>query len=201
MERLGRVSPCVAVPRGPRHQAIDEDAACSDRGRLVEEEAIRLLDLLLKHLPRREDDLEAALALERGQVPAEERRIANELVGGDLEEHDDPGLVELGRAPVDELHPQGRLPRPGGALDQHDAAAQETAGQDVIQPRDAGLDEVPFRHWSRPPSRSHDDRAPEKPRLLESPLCDCRCFSSPFSAFRPSGVAHTCRREASHPVA
>ena len=149
VEGLGRVSSCVAVPHGPRHEAVDEDAACSDRGRLVEEEAIGLLDLLLEHLPRREDDLEPALALERGQVPAEERRIANELVGGDLEEHDDPGLVELGRAPVDELHAQGRLPRPGGALDQHDAAAQETAGQDVIQPRDAGLDEVPFRHGQR----------------------------------------------------
>src|SRR4030095_7684311 len=104
---------------------------------------------LLEHLPRREDDLEPALALERGQVPAEERRIANELVGGDLEEHDDPGLAELGRAPVDELHPQSRLPRPGCALDEYDAAAAETTGHDFIQPRDAGLDEVPFRHGHR----------------------------------------------------
>ena len=192
VERLGRVPSCVAVPRGPPHEAVDEDAACSDRRGLVEEEAIGLLDLLLEHLARREDDLEPALALELGQVPAEQRRIADELVGGNFEEHDEPGLVELGGAPVDELHSQGRLSRPGGALDQHDATAQKAAGHDVIQPRDAGLHEVPFRHGQR----LRPEVWPGSPSA--TPLRDRRCLSNALSELRPSGVAHTCRRGSSH---
>ena len=97
----------------------------------------------------REDDLEAALALERGQVPAEERRIANELVGGDLEEHDDPGLVELGRAPKMNSTPRVVFPVPAVPSTSTTLPRRSTAGQDVIQPRDAGLDEVPFRHGQR----------------------------------------------------
>src|SRR6185369_17258787 len=140
---------------------VDEDPARADRRRLVEEEAVRLLDLLLEHLARREDDLEPALALELGQIPAEQRRIANELVGRHLEEHDEAGLAELGGAPVDELHPQGRLPRPGPALHQDDAATQESAGQDVVQPRDASRDEVSLNHGRCLPSsrRSYAEQA------------------------------------------
>ena len=152
VKRLGRIPSGVAVPHGSPHETVDEDPARADRRGLVEEKAVGLLDLLLEHLTRREDDLEPPLPLELGQVPAEQRRVADELVGRHLEEHDEAGLAELGGAPVDELHPQGRLPRPGPALHQDDAATQETAGQDVVQPCDAGRDEIPLRHGPCPRS-------------------------------------------------
>ena len=48
-------------------------------------------------------------------IPAETRRIPDELPRGRLKDHDDAGLVMLGYAPVDELHAQQRLARAGRA--------------------------------------------------------------------------------------
>ena len=72
-----------------------------------------MLDFLLEHLARREDDLQPPVTLEFAQVPAEERRVANELVRRHFEQDDHSRLAELAGAAIHELDPEGRFSRPG----------------------------------------------------------------------------------------
>src|SRR5437867_11330627 len=96
MERLAR---CPAIGVGEPDEAVDEDSPRTNLGRLRKERAVGPLQLLLKDLPCREDDLQSPLTLELAQVPAEERRVANERVRRHLEPDVHAGDVELaGRA-------------------------------------------------------------------------------------------------------
>ena len=78
--------------------------------------------------------LSLLLALQRRQVPPEPRRVAHELVGRDLEQHDDAGLVELAGAAIDELGAQRRLAGADRAFQQNDVAARNPAREDGIEP-------------------------------------------------------------------
>jgi len=109
MERLARI-PAIGV--GELDEAVDEDSPRTNLGGLRKERAVGLLQLLLKDLPCREDDLQSPLTLELAQVPPEERRVANELVRSHFEQDDHARLVELAGAAIHELDPERRLPRP-----------------------------------------------------------------------------------------
>jgi len=109
MERLARI-PAIGV--GEPDEAVDEDSPRTNLGGLRKERAVGLLQLLLKDLPCREDDLQSPLTLELAQVPPEERRVANELVRSHFEQDDHARLVELAGAAIHELDPERRLPRP-----------------------------------------------------------------------------------------
>jgi len=110
------------------------------------EQAVGLLQLLTEDRPRREDDPQPPVSLERAQVPAESRCVAHELLGRDLEEDDYSGLVELARASADELDAQGRLAGPDGALEQDDVLSRDPTGQNAIEAVDPGLYKVTFDH-------------------------------------------------------
>ena len=155
--RLSRWKPChqemedvsgrPARRARSRDDSVDEHPPRADRRRLLEEEAVRLLHLLLEDLARGEDDLQPVLALELRQVPAESRRVARQLVGRHLEQDDEAGLVELAGATIDELHAQSRLPGADAAFDQDDVAARDAAIEDAVEPGDPGLNQTAFQSW------------------------------------------------------
>ena len=114
-------------------------ALASSRSRLS-----ALLQLLPEHFARRVEDLELLAALEVPQIPAEDRGIANQLVRRHFEHHDDAWLAELPGAAVDELGAQRRLARAYCPFEQDDVAARDAAGQDGVEPADAGLRALGF---------------------------------------------------------
>src|SRR5207244_4706368 len=92
MERVARVP---AGGLGEPDEAVDEESPRADLCGLRQERAIGLLQLLVEELPRGEDQLQSPVPFQLAQVPSEERRVANELVRGHLEQDDHPRLVEL----------------------------------------------------------------------------------------------------------
>src|SRR2546428_3428720 len=109
-----------AIGLGERDETVDEEPPRAKLCGLRKEHAVGLQKLLLKDLPRREYDLQSPVTLEFAQVPPEERRVANELIGRHFEQDDHSRLVELAGPPVDELGPRGpffppaRPRHPGG---------------------------------------------------------------------------------------
>ena len=130
---------------GARH-AVHVDAAGADLRRRLEEQTVGLLQLLPEYLACREDDFELALRLERAEIPPETRRIANEPVGGDFEQDDDAGFVELGGAAIDELDAHRRLAGADAAFQENDIAPRNPRCEDDIEPADSCLDEIEFSH-------------------------------------------------------
>ena len=143
MERVARVS---SIGLGKPDEAVDEDPSRANLRGLLEERAVGSLHLLLEQLPRGEDQLQSPVPLEPAQVPPEERRVANELVRGDLEQHDHPRLVELAGAAIHELDAEGRLPRSRRSRDQDDVPPRNTAKENSVEPFDSCLDQIGFRH-------------------------------------------------------
>ena len=80
---------------GGAGHAVHEDAPRADLRRLLEEQAVRLLQLLPEYLARREDDFEFVLRARAQGDPIRARRVAHESVGRDFEQDDDAGLAEL----------------------------------------------------------------------------------------------------------
>lgn len=143
VEGLARIA-AFGAERQQAGGAVDEDAARADLARLLEQQAVGLLQLLAKHVARGIDDLQLVAALEPRQVEAQPRRVARQLVGRDLEHHDHAGLVELRDAAVHEFHAHRRLAGADGALEQDHVAARDAAGQDGIEAGDAGPDALGF---------------------------------------------------------
>jgi hypothetical protein len=140
VECRARVAGAVGAEE-PGH-AVDEDTPRADGRGFLQQDAVGLLQLLPQDVAGGEHDLEPALLLQPAKVPAQPLGIAHELVRGDLEHDDDPGLAELARASVHELDAHRRLAGADRALQQYDVAPRDAAGQDVIQPGDAGPDRV-----------------------------------------------------------
>src|SRR5262245_47470122 len=126
--------------------AVNKDPPCPDLRRFVQQEAVRMLKLLVEDLTRGEDYLQPVSLLELRKVPAEHGRVSDDFVGGYLEQHDQTWLVELGGAAVNELEAQRCLARSDGSLRENDIAAGNATAQDRIEAENAGSDEVPLRH-------------------------------------------------------
>ena len=139
MEDLARIA--VAVARHPG-EAVNENAPRPDRCRFTQQQAIRLLHLLLKHSSRRGDDLEAALPLQFSEIPAKLRRVPHQLLGGDLERDDDSRLVELARTAIDEFDPERRLTGAGRPGDDNHVSAGDAPEQDVVEPVNPCLHQI-----------------------------------------------------------
>jgi len=106
VEQLAWVT--VVVARDPG-QTIDEDPLRAHAGRFGQQQAVRFLNLLLKHPPRAGDDPESTLLLQLSEIPAERRDVADELLRRHSKGDDDPRLVELPRPTIDELQAERRL--------------------------------------------------------------------------------------------
>src|SRR5206468_11267161 len=99
--------------------------------------AVGLQKLMLKNLPRREHGLQSPVTLEFAQVPADERRVANELIGRHVEQDDHSRLVELAGAAIHELDPECRFSRPGRSRHQDGVPPRDTAEKNLVEPVDS----------------------------------------------------------------
>src|SRR5206468_9077313 len=84
-------------------QGVDEHPPGTDLRGFGQQEAIRLLEFLLQHRARGEDDLDLALSFELRKVPPKLRGVADDFVWGHLEEDDQARLLEFGDSAIDEF--------------------------------------------------------------------------------------------------
>ena len=172
MEGVARVP---AIGLGERDETVDEEPPRAKLCGLRKEHAVGLQKLLLKDLPRREYDLQSPVTLEFAQVPPEERRVANELIGRHFEQDDHSRLVELAGAAIHELDPECRFSRPGRSRDQDGVPPREAAEKNLVEPVDSCFHHVCFRHKAPLTSMGHLERsrrvqARDDPRMLRIAL-------------------------------
>jgi hypothetical protein len=148
LEDIPRVSVAVGIERHAG-KAVDKDAARADRGRVGQQEAIRLLDLLPKDGTSRRHELESPGFLQRAEIPAKGRGIRHDPLGRHLESDDDPGFIEVVSAAVQELQPQRRLAGSWTTGQNGDVAARYATQQDRVETCDSRLDEI-TRHSVHP---------------------------------------------------
>src|SRR5438046_10409615 len=108
MKRRARVP---AIGLGEPDEAVDEDPPRANLCCFRNERAVGSPQLLLEELPRREHQLQSPVPLELPQVPAEARRIANELIRGYFEQEAHSRLAEL-PGPTAPEHASRRAHRP-----------------------------------------------------------------------------------------
>ena len=86
--------------------------------------------------------LSEPLLLERREIPSQPRRVAHEFVRRHLEQHDQAGLAELARPPVDELNAERGLSGSDRAFQEDHVAAWNSHSQDGIEPGYSSLDRI-----------------------------------------------------------